>query len=45
MNCGSCKYLVDIDKSQGGGTCLFSGEFCKFHNICGFDDMEDENEE
>jgi hypothetical protein len=41
INCGSCKYLIDIDKSQDGGTCQLSGEFHKFHNIC---DLENGNE-
>lgn len=38
MNCGQCKYLIDIDKSQDGGTCQLSCTFHKFHNIC---DLED----
>lgn len=45
MDCGSCEFLTDIDKSQDGGTCLLSGQFCKFHNMCCFDDVEDEDEE
>lgn len=40
MNCGSCEFLKDIDKSQDGGTCQLSGEFHKFHNICDMERIE-----
>lgn len=40
MNCGSCDFLKDIDKSQDGGTCQLSGTFHKFHNICDMERIE-----
>ena len=40
MNCGSCDFLKDIDKSQDGGTCQLSGEFHKFHNECDMERIE-----
>ena len=41
MDCGSCEFLIDIDKSQDGGTCQLSGTFHKFHNICDMERIED----
>ena len=40
MDCGSCEFLTDIDKSQDGGTCPLSGTFHKFHHICDMERIE-----
>jgi len=42
-NCGNCELLIDIDKSQDGGTCILDGDFYKFHNICIHKNISDEN--
>ena len=38
MNCGQCKFLINIDISQDGGLCQLSCRFHKFYNICDLDD-------
>lgn len=40
MECGNCENLIDIDKSQDGGTCLIDGNFHKFHNLCDVEDRK-----
>ena len=40
MDCGSCEFLIDIDKSQDGGICKLSSTFHKFHNICDMERIE-----